>query len=191
MATLRSAWTGEPFEHRGRIVRVTPTPAQAGGPPITLGGSSEAAARRAARIGDGFVPTGSEWWEFYRDECIQLGKPDPGAGMAIDATTVVLSEDPEAAWDQLGPYFLHETQSYGAWQAAADVNSPFKPVSGLDELRAGGTYRIVTPDEMAAEAAAAEAAGELAMARLHPMVGGIPPELAWDHLRLFEKHFIG
>jgi hypothetical protein len=25
---------------------------------------------------------------------------------------------------------------------------------------------------------------------LHPMVGGIPPELAWEHLRLFEANFL-
>jgi hypothetical protein len=30
----------------------------------------------------------------------------------------------------------------------------------------------------------------MGVARLHPMVGGIPPELAWEHLRLFEKHFL-
>src|SRR5579864_9052810 len=55
--TLRDAWTGEPFEFRGRTVRITPRPAQSGGPPIAMGGSTEAAARRAARLGDGFLPS--------------------------------------------------------------------------------------------------------------------------------------
>jgi len=49
VATLRAAWTGEPFEFRGRTVRIRPTPYRPGGPPLTLGGSTEAAARRAAR----------------------------------------------------------------------------------------------------------------------------------------------
>ena len=35
--TLRDAWTGEPFEFHGRTVRVTPRPAQPGGPPIARG----------------------------------------------------------------------------------------------------------------------------------------------------------
>ena len=39
VATLRAAWTGEPFEFRGRTVRVTPTPCQPGGPKILMGGS--------------------------------------------------------------------------------------------------------------------------------------------------------
>src|SRR5205823_8131722 len=76
--TLKRAWTGEPFEFRGRTVRVLPTPAQPGGPKITLGGTSEAAARRAARIADGFIPSEPPYWEPYLDECLKLGKPDPG-----------------------------------------------------------------------------------------------------------------
>ena len=43
--TLKAAWTGEPFEFRGRTVRVTPTPYQDPRPAIWLGGSGEKAAR--------------------------------------------------------------------------------------------------------------------------------------------------
>ena len=78
--TLKAAWTGEPFEFRGRTVRVTPTPYQNPRPAIWLGGSGEKAARRAARIADGFLPTMPEFWDFYRDEVIQLGRDDPGPG---------------------------------------------------------------------------------------------------------------
>src|SRR6266513_5043746 len=45
---LRKAWTGEPFEWRGRTIRVTPRPASP--PMILMGGSTESAARRAARL---------------------------------------------------------------------------------------------------------------------------------------------
>jgi len=187
VATLRAAWTGEPFEFRGRRVRVRPRPAQPGGPKILLGGSSEAAARRAARIADGFIPSMPACWQFYRDECLKLGKPDPGAGMLGQGDAVVLAEDPEAAWRELGPYFLHETNAYGAWQAAANVAATYRPKGSLEELRAGSQYRILTPDDYAAELAAPSA---VAFALLHPMVGGIPPELAWRHLRLFEQKFL-
>lgn len=184
VATLRAAWTGEPFEFRGRTVRVLPAPAQPGGPRITLGGSSEGAARRAARIADGFIPTGPEWWPYYRDECARLGKPDPGPGLSFGAGVVVLAEDPEAAWPVLGPYFLYETNAYGAWQVASGVQTPYKPVADIDALRASGQYRILTPEDYAAEL---KGSGEFAFALLHPMVGGIPPEMAWEHLRLFEQ----
>lgn len=186
VATLRAAWTGEPFEFRGRTVQVLPTPAQPGGPKIALGGSSEPAARRAARIADGFVPSDEDCWGFYRDECLKLGKPDPGPGMGVTADVVVLAEDPEAAWPVLGPYFLHESNAYGAWNPVAGVGA-YQTVTDLDELRAGGQYRILTPDEYAAEL---KAEGDFAVAKLHPMVGGIPPELAWQHLHLFEESFL-
>src|SRR5262245_28590541 len=52
ISLLRQAWTGEPFEWRGRRCRVTPPPDPP--PPILLGGGTPAAARRAARIADGW-----------------------------------------------------------------------------------------------------------------------------------------
>lgn len=152
-----------------------------------LGGTSEGAARRAARIADGFIPSEPGCWQFYRDECLKLGKPDPGPGMTGQGSVVTLAEDPEAAWAELGPYFLHETNAYGAWQAAANVEATYVPQEGIDALRASGQYRILTPDDYAAEL---KSAGGLALAVLHPMVGGIPPDLAWRHLRLFEATFL-
>jgi hypothetical protein len=147
-----------------------------------LGGSSEAAARRAARLADGFIPSEPQWWQYYRDECIVLGKPDPGPGMTGTAATVVVADDPDSMWPRLGPYFLHETNSYGAWKEAANVASPYAPMVDIDAVRASGQYRILTPEAYSAELDRAE----LPFAMLHPMVGGIPPELAWESLRLFE-----
>jgi alkanesulfonate monooxygenase SsuD/methylene tetrahydromethanopterin reductase-like flavin-dependent oxidoreductase (luciferase family) len=186
VAALRAAWTGEPFEFRGRTVRVRPRPAQPGGPKILLGGTSEGAARRAARIADGFIPSEPGCWQFYRDECLKLGKADPGPGMTGQGDLVILAEAPDAAWPELGPYFLHETNAYGAWQAAAKVAATYSPQESIDELRASGRYRILTPGDYAAELEE----GGFAFAVLHPMVGGIPPDLAWRHLRLFEAAFL-
>ncbi len=76
--TLRQAWTGEPFEHRGRRAQVTPAPHQEGGPKLTLGGSSEAAARRAARIADGFMPSTPDVWEHYARRVREGREARPG-----------------------------------------------------------------------------------------------------------------
>jgi len=56
VTVLRAAWTGEPFEWRGRTILVTPPPATAGGPKLLMGGKSEIAARRAARLRCAFSP---------------------------------------------------------------------------------------------------------------------------------------
>lgn len=185
--TLKAAWTGEPFTYRGRTVRVLPVPAQEGGPPVILGGSSEAAARRAARIADGFVPTDPVFWPFYRDECTKLGKPDPGPYFGGGTSVVALAEDPEKTWPLLAPYFLHEVNAYGAWREPDNLQAPYHSVSGVDELRATGQYRVLTPGDYLEEL---RAAGSRAFAVLHPMVGGIPPDLAWEWLDLFERDIL-
>ena len=98
----------------------------------------------------------------------------------------VLAEEPEAAWPVLAPFFMHEVNAYGALQAAAGVTAVYKQAADIDALRATGQYRILTPDEYAAELATSE----MPFAMLHPMVGGIPPKLAWEHLHLFEETFL-
>jgi alkanesulfonate monooxygenase SsuD/methylene tetrahydromethanopterin reductase-like flavin-dependent oxidoreductase (luciferase family) len=185
--TLRAAWRGQPFQFRGREVRVTPTPHTPGGPKIVMGGSSEGAARRAARIADGFMPSEPYFWDFYVDECERLGKPHPGPFMGGDTRTTWIARDVEQAWEELGPYFLHETNAYGIWQAESGVEGGFHVVEDVDVLRAEGRYRILTPDELATEL---KAAGPFAFSMLHPMVGGAPPRLAWDMLRLYENEVL-
>ena len=58
---LRRLWTGETISHDGRYyamddVRIHPPPHQPGGPPIVVAGRQEPAMRRAALLGDGWMP---------------------------------------------------------------------------------------------------------------------------------------
>ena len=184
--TLRSAFRGEAFDFRGRSVHLTPAPFSARGPAVLLGGSSEAAARRAARIADGFIPSLPEFWEFYRDETVKLGRPDPGPTQQRDNTTVFLADDPEEAWPRMAPYFLHEMNAYGAWQAQDDVATQYRTTSSVDELRASGQYRIITPAQMVDELRAMPFPFHM----FHPMCGGMPVDLAWSSLALFEKRVL-
>jgi alkanesulfonate monooxygenase SsuD/methylene tetrahydromethanopterin reductase-like flavin-dependent oxidoreductase (luciferase family) len=184
--TLKSAFTGEPFEFRDRTVHLTPAPFRPGGPSILLGGSSAGAARRAARIADGFVPSSPEVWEPYRDEVQKLGRPDPGPCPTGETTVVAFAEDAQEGWGRMAPYFLHEMNAYGAWQAQDDLANPYRTVSDADELRATGRYRVLTPAEFVSEQ-------ELApdpFLMLHPMCGGMPIDLAWSSLQLFEREVL-
>jgi probable F420-dependent oxidoreductase len=56
----RLLWTKSPASFAGRFVRFTdvslePKPLQPGGPPVWIGGRSDHALRRAARVGDGWI----------------------------------------------------------------------------------------------------------------------------------------
>jgi alkanesulfonate monooxygenase SsuD/methylene tetrahydromethanopterin reductase-like flavin-dependent oxidoreductase (luciferase family) len=184
--TIRAAFRGDPFVHRGRTVHLTPASFREGGPTLIMGGSSEPAARRAARIADGFVPSTGDVWEFYRDEVQKLGRPDPGPSLVTSTTTVALAADVEQGWRDLGPYFLHETNAYTAWNDAAGMVSPYTACSDLAELRASGQYSVLTPEAFIVE----QEAAPFPFAILHPMCGGIPPALAWEGLRLFEHEVL-
>ncbi len=183
VATLKAAFSGEPFEFRGRTVQVTPAPFRPGGPALILGGSSKPAAERAARIGDGFLPSDASVWQYYADEVVRLGRPDPGPCPVGDTVTVALAEDPELGWEQMAPYFMHEMNAYGAWQAQDDLASPYRTVADLDELRASGRYRVITAEQMIEE----QKASPFPFVMFHPLCGGMPIDLAWASLKLFEN----
>jgi probable F420-dependent oxidoreductase len=88
---LRHLWSADakPFEgrfHRWNAIESNPKPVQPGGVPIIVGGHVEGAARRAARIGDGFFPAAGDLPALFaamRDECAKIGR-DP---QEIELTT--------------------------------------------------------------------------------------------------------
>jgi probable F420-dependent oxidoreductase len=87
LAILRHCWTGERFTFRGahftlEDVQVRPRPFQTPGPPLWIGASIDAAARRAGRIADGFVGTPStslanatHLADVYKDAAREAGRP--------------------------------------------------------------------------------------------------------------------
>jgi alkanesulfonate monooxygenase SsuD/methylene tetrahydromethanopterin reductase-like flavin-dependent oxidoreductase (luciferase family) len=186
--TLQRAWTGEPFEHRGRIVRVTPRPYQRPRPRIGLGGSSPAAARRAARIADWFRAPTPELYEVYLDELARLGRPVPEAPAPVPTEYLHLATDVEAGWEAVGRYVLHEVGSYAAMTAAGGVDGGAYRQGSLDDVRRSGFFRVVTPDEAVEVLRTRAAAGD--PVTLHPMLGGMPPALAWESLRLLEREVL-
>lgn len=93
---IRSLWKGaEPFEgrfYRWPAVESNPKPVQPGGVPVLVGGHVEGAARRAARIGDGFFP-GRTDPELLRklmaaleDECRRIGRDPAEVELTVGAT---------------------------------------------------------------------------------------------------------
>ncbi|SEC39498.1 LLM class flavin-dependent oxidoreductase [Streptomyces sp. TLI_105] len=179
LETLLTAWTGEPFTYRGRTVRVTPRPFTRPHPMLLVGGSSRAAARRAARLGLPFFPSAHlpELEEYYRERCAEYGTEGWTMMPAEKTPLLHLSEDPDRTWAEHGEHFLHEARTYASWQSK-DIRSAVRSTATtVAELRAEGVYRVVTPEECLALG--------LESPVLHPLCGGMPVEEGWRSLRLF------
>lgn len=186
LEVMAKAWTGEPFEYEGRTVRVTPRPFSQPQPMVMIGGSSPRAAKRAARYGMGFFPAvaDDDLIEIYRQECEALGKPVGYVNRLPEEQpgTFVLSEDPDRTWAEVGPYLLHEATAYGKWQTPDVRSIVTSTATTIDELRAEGIYRVVTPDECLD---IVRKLGRRSAVTLHPLCGGTPAELAWPSMELF------
>lgn len=178
VGVLRQAWTGEPFEWRGRVVRVTPKPAAP--PRIFIGGSTAAAARRAARLRAGFFPSvrDEQLTRLYQDECARLGF-DGFALLPGGPGFVHVSDDPERDWAAIAPHALYDAQTYAGWQPPGQRSAVTVSGATLDSIRRSGVYRVVTPDECVA------LARETGHIILHPLMGGLPAEIGWRGLELF------
>ncbi|MFF9066815.1 LLM class flavin-dependent oxidoreductase [Streptomyces sp. NPDC014891] len=179
LETLLTAWTGEPFTYGGRTVRVTPRPFTQPHPLLLVGGSSRAAARRAARLGLPFFPSAHlpELEAYYRERCAEYGT-EGWTMMPAEVTPLLhLSEDPDRTWAVHGEHFLHEARTYASWQSK-DIRSAVRSTATtVAELRAEGVYRVVTPDECLAL--------DPESLVLHPLCGGMPLEEGWRSVRLF------
>jgi alkanesulfonate monooxygenase SsuD/methylene tetrahydromethanopterin reductase-like flavin-dependent oxidoreductase (luciferase family) len=179
---MRKAWTGEPFEHLGRTVMVRPTPFSDPYPLVCYGGGTAAAARRAARLDMPFFPQlqSDRLVTVYETERERLGLPpgfviSPGSG----PLNVFVSEDPDRTWSRIGANLLHDARTYAQWQLDAGLDSVALDTSTtVEQLRGNNVYTVVTPAECVD---LVRTHGSLA---LHPLCGGISPEIAWESLEL-------
>lgn len=182
LALLVRAKAGEPFEHEGRRIHVTPAPITPGGPRLAWGGGSVPAAERAGRFGLDFFAQGGDpgLADVYAAAARAHGH-EPGFCMipsTESATTVFVAHDVDRAWEELGPHLLHDVLSYAALNEGNTHTASLSTARTVEELRAEDrTHRVISVDE-----AVATIRSGVPLA-LQPLVGGLPPELAWRYLR--------
>ncbi len=184
LETMLAAWTGEPFEYNGEMVRVTPVPLSKPHPMVMVGGTSPAAAKRAARFGLPFFPAANmpELEELYNAELEANGKTGMCMMPGTDTRMTFLAEDPDEAWAEVGQYFMNEASVYASWQTPDIRSSVHSHATTPEELRAEGIYEIVTPDELAERL---KAAGDFGSVVHHPLCGGMPIDRGWESLQLY------
>ena len=98
--------------------------------------------------------------------------PVPGA-----PTTVFVADDVNAAWDELGPYLLHDAVTAASYRHGDDTVASISRAESVAALReANGAYRVLSIDEAAAYIRTGRPLPLL------PLCGGVPPDVAWPYL---------
>lgn len=139
---LPSAWSGEPFRHRGEVydlpeLAVRPTPSAE--IPVLVGGGAEVAIRRAARLADGiFANVPKEqflqqliWLE---DECEQIGR-DPEELRVFHYSVMLPAESEEEAIDLYTDHLWHMYWKYGDMEDSVARAGPPPPAPPFDQSR--------------------------------------------------------
>lgn len=147
---IRRLWEGETVDFDGEHYRISgaklsPLPVQQPRPPIWVGGFAPASAKRAARLGDGYIGTGdmTPFVPIYHEERARLGHAGPGH-LAGGHFWLIVSNTPDATFREVAPYVIYQLQMYNAW--FADAGQPgFPDVASEDDLRESGMIDVVTP----------------------------------------------
>jgi alkanesulfonate monooxygenase SsuD/methylene tetrahydromethanopterin reductase-like flavin-dependent oxidoreductase (luciferase family) len=169
-----------------REPRITPPPHSSPMPLLAWGGRSRAAARRAGRTGLHFLAQGGDAAELgavYAEAAAANGH-EPGMCMVPDASApliVFVNDDVDTGWQEVGPSMLVDAISYHGWNEAAGTAEGTASLSRartLEELRAEeGAHRVVSAKTAAGFVRSHGPLG------LHPLCGGLDPEVAWPYLR--------
>ncbi|WP_328356338.1 LLM class flavin-dependent oxidoreductase [Mycobacterium sp. NBC_00419] len=176
LETMLAAWSGETGVVSGTWSRPRP--------PLYVGGGVRATVRRAVRFG---LPLSlpdhrPDLAEYYRELCREAGiRPFVIMPAEVNRGMIYLHTDPDRAWAELGEHILWEAVTYGQWSQETRSLMHLPGVQTLDQVRASGRYRFLTPEELIAEVRGAEDFGPIT---LHPLVGGMPIEEAWKSVQL-------
>ncbi len=150
IAVMRALWSGEPVSHEGKYfsfpeVHMQPAPIQPGGPPIWVGGRSDAALRRAGRIADGWISY-VVTPDMYRDGLAKIAQA---------------AEDSKRDMDRFGTAHLLFTLIDDSYEAALDkATELLSQRYAMDFRAAAQKYAALgRPEDVAARIAEFHAAG--------------------------------
>ncbi|HVN88565.1 MAG TPA: LLM class flavin-dependent oxidoreductase [Candidatus Binataceae bacterium] len=149
---IRRLWEGETVTHHSKHfnidkAKLSPLPLQRPHPALWVGGFAKASARRAARLGDGYIGTGdmSQVYKMYLDELRAAGKKPEDARVAGGFFWLVVSEDPDKTWSEMAPHVQFQINVYADWLKKAGQNM-FEPMPNLEALKASGIFQVMTPE---------------------------------------------
>lgn len=182
---IRRAWTEPVVDFQGKHFRadgltVRPQPVQSP-PPIWIGGRTEAATRRAGRIGDGFIVSrGREQVRWFREAAADAGRDPDALGLAT-IRVVHVAESAERALEAIGPGLLYHENGYSSWfKSAADLGHE-RELTGHGSVSDLPLDRYVLGDPETVAARILELRREYGFNEL--IIWGRLPGVPWDEAR--------
>ncbi len=197
---LRLCWAGERFSFKGSHytlddVQVRPRPFRTPGPPLWIGASVTAAARRAGRIADGFVGTPSTGLanatrlaDAYKDAAREAGRPAEVVQMR-DAWVASTRAEADAVY---GPHVMTAYRYYWEHRLAEFANMPPGTEFTLDNL-APDRLILGDPETCVREFQRwqkATSASTFLLRLRHAHSGGPPHEQIMRAIRLFGERVL-
>jgi alkanesulfonate monooxygenase SsuD/methylene tetrahydromethanopterin reductase-like flavin-dependent oxidoreductase (luciferase family) len=192
---IRHLWQGETVTFHGKhfnvdSAKLAPRPVQQPNPPIWVGGFSKAAARRAAKYGDGYIgPSNKAIYELYLQELRAAGK-DPAIARVMGGDMwLIVSKDPDETFATYAPHLLYWFNSYAQWFEGTNTR-PWPHINDVEELKSLRLVNIVTPE--AAVTLIRERVAEVPVEMFNMMLSppGIPLSKIEDHMQLFAKEVL-
>ena len=143
LTLMRALWTQERVEHAGRYYKVSggiePRPERC--PPLWLGGWGELSLKRAAQLGDAWVPGPTANLEkllaaqAQYNQCLRDAGKDPADFPRPLTREVVVAETREQAWALAEKYLMvNYRDEYGGWRHPLIGGQDSTPVDQLEAL---------------------------------------------------------
>ena len=200
LEVIRALWRGEAVSYAGKHyaledVRLDPPPLQRPHPPLWVGGFAPAAARRAARLGDGYIGTGDmvEQARLYKEEWQRLGRSGP-LRLAGGHFWLIVSREPDRTFAAVAPHLMYQIEVYNQWLGEAG-QALFPPIANPAELRELGIVHCVNPTEAVDLIGAYVEATGIERYYTWTVPPGYPVRRMDEHLQLFADevmpHFRG
>jgi hypothetical protein len=140
-------------------------------------------------MGFRYLPATPALNDIFNEACLKLGRVPPPPPPKTGPNFLYISHDPDRDWPLVAPHVAYATNSYAQWalERRGGGATTYVPIQTMDELKASPIFKVVTPEACVAYAKTLGQDGQLS---LHPLFGGLPPDIAWRSLDLFEKEVL-
>ena len=166
------------------------TPPAAQNPfPLWLGYQGPQGAKRAGRLGVGLLSLDRSLLDPYREGLVEGGH-DPAIARTGGMLDIIVSDDPEEAFERILPHYAHQLNSYRAAAVAGSGRDAPKEIT-VEKLRGGAAQkgqipglRVLTPTDAVTAIREATEGSPVEHVYLWASVAGMPDDLVERHVEL-------